>query len=363
MKIGILTFHFAYNYGAMLQAYALQRAIRENGYACEIIDYRPDNINSIYRLNLKALIAYPKRTISIKLKELLSETNFYKFEKFIKEEFVLSNQYNKSRELENMCKYDFVVVGSDQIWNYHITDYDASYLVDFGFYNFNMHKISYAASLGTSEIDERWKKELAKHLQGFASISVREKNSAGIIKELCTNREIEVVLDPIFLISRQHWEDIAEPIAINEEKYILLYLLRKDEQLEEYATRLSEKYKCKIIAIHPLYKICSKCDISLSNIGPKEFLWLIKHAKFVCTNSFHASAFSLLMESKVTIVFDKENGGRIENLINLMQIGMKEIQYMKEKIPYYQIEESSKQILQNQIIKSKLYLFNGIGGN
>lgn len=363
MKTGILTFHFVYNYGAMLQAYALYKNLEIKGIECEIIDYRPHNIDVLYRPNWKDIKKNPKGNIAYYLRKKRSKTNFTSFENFLSQQFKMNKIITSSEESCSVWKeYDAIIVGSDQVWNPFITGYDANYLL--ASIPEKVIKISYGASLGKNTIDKRWREALKLYLHRFDMISVREKQGCKIIEELIDQEKIKCVPDPVFLFGSKYWQDIMRPVDQTPPKFILYYILREEKKLDKKVLRLQEQLRIPVISIHPLYRIIKQCDMHMSDIGPEQFLWLLYHAEYVCTDSFHATAFSMIFGKKIVVEMDKEQGGRITNLLNMLKIQENEIKIKENIISYYQAVGESNEVKKlenesNEFIEEIILLLEG----
>ena len=213
-KIGILTYHRAYNYGAVLQAYALQSAIQNINYNVEIIDYCCDYIEKIgSEKSIKNIIKF------ILSGRRINQTK-KKFVKFRNDKLNLSNNdFNRDTIKEIADLYDIYIVGSDQVWNYQGSNFDKTYFLDF--VKQNTKKKSYAASFGISKIPPKYEKEYIRLLNKFSDISVREKQGINIINNLL-GKDCELVLDPTLLLSKKEWkEKTSISNRIIKEKYLL----------------------------------------------------------------------------------------------------------------------------------------------
>ena len=316
MRIGILTFQFADNYGALLQAYALKKYIARSGTQAEIINYANKRLSESYNIyaynsnnilkNIKSLIFYPIRS---------SQANL--FEKFRKEKLHISNPKDTSTELRK--DFDCYVVGSDQVWNSKITFNDYNYFLAY-ISSPNVKKISYAASADDDFLMDSDYENKIKLLKQFDAISVRESHMSDILR-MKAFIDSEVVLDPVFLLSPSEWADIAkQPKIKTHKKYILYYTLKKNEKLDKLARRLSGKIQAPIIIVHPTLRKISTLGFPALNIGPEEFIWLIKNAEFIVSNSFHAFSFAYIFGKKIYFDFIKGSSNRIENLISMLNL-------------------------------------------
>lgn len=316
MKVGIITFHRAINYGAVLQAYALKKKIDELGNVTKVINY----------INLKEKEA-GKVIKTNSLKSFVGSLLKLKFFRQKNKKFIMfRNKYlNLTPEIKNkdMLKkmdreFDVFFTGSDQVWNYNITDGDMAYLLDFAS---NNKKNSYAASFGVTDIDEKYKKIYKRLLEDFSNISVREEIGKTIVNKLC-NKNAYTVLDPTLLLDSIEWKKIAK--SSKENKYILIYLLTYSERIYKLAERLSNDFGLKIIVIAvdiKTFKFSRKYKYYLS-AGPEEFLGLFMNAEYIITNSFHGTVFSLIFNKKLIVDYlnDKGKNIRLENILQLFKL-------------------------------------------
>lgn len=321
-----ITFHKAINYGAILQAYALQRSILNLRVNNEIINYDCKAISDGHKLfNMKSIKTFLKSLIGFKM--------YYnkrrKFNLFIKKHIILTSSVDKNvlkgEEFNN--KYDVFITGSDQVWNYEITKLDDAYFLNFVK---DKNKIkSYAASFGISCIPEKYKLEYKNYLKRFSSILVREKTGVGIVKNLIDTK-VNIVLDPVFLLNKDSWDKIVFKTKFDniKDQYILVYM--RTPYIKLFAEKLSIKYKIPIFNIEELIlKNKNKVGNTESELGPEEFISAIKNAKFVVTASFHAIIFSIVYNKEFfinTVDKTKENrSSRQKDLLNLLEINDREI--------------------------------------
>lgn len=319
MKIGIITFHFVNNFGGVLQGYALQKKISECcDVDCVMVDYR----NWFIRFTDTVRI-FP---ITTNLQEFISGLRTLKarfgrirqFKKFMREDYVLTRFYG-SRWSMNLIppKCDKFVCGSDQIWNPVITMGVApNYFLRF--VEKSKDKIAYAPSFGTDGISRIWKKKIKKYIESFDYLSVREKSGKQMIFEM-TGREAEQLIDPTFLLEKHEWEKFAVSSNIKG-KYILLYIMQRDEEVYEYARKIKEKMGIQLVEISRYGYKPDFVDECLVDVGPKEFLGLFRDAEYVCTNSYHGLAYSLIFEIEFCLIPCKRFKARIENLLELLHI-------------------------------------------
>lgn len=313
-KIGILTFHNAVNYGAVLQTYALSTFIQEKlSKDCEVINYTCEKFKNNYKIfrvynkNLKGIISAVIKMPIIYFKNR-------KFQLFMKKNVKLSKEkYNIKNINEANDKYNCFITGSDQVWNLELTN-DNTYFLDF--VSSQNIKLSYAASCGKNKLSGNAIKMNKTNLKQYKKITVREST---LKDSLSTSLKIEVekVLDPVFLIEQNDWKNLLSKKSIRAEKYILIYLLH-EKSIYRIAEKIAREKNLKIISIQNSFDKPINADYKL-NCGIEEFLALIKNAEYVVTDSFHGAAFSVIFRKQLKIVFKKEHSelnSRLESLIN-----------------------------------------------
>ncbi len=321
MKIGLITFHFANNFGAALQTYALSGTIEEQtGNEVIIIDYRNWFIRFTDTVRL-----FP---ISKKIAEIISGCRTFrermgrldKFHRFRQANFNMSLRYRTYSQLKkNPPSCDAFVCGSDQIWNPIVTlGVNDAYFLNFA--REGQRKISYAASLGTTHIKEKHREQMVKHLETFDAVSVRESEGIQILKE--NNRlEMEHLIDPVFLLGEEEWNNLAgEPIV--KGKYILVYVMQDNDAVYEYACKAKELLHIPIVVISRYGYKAPGVDKVLIDVGPREFLSLFKHATYICTNSFHGLAYAVIFGKNFFIIPSNRFSARMNNLLKVLQIEM-----------------------------------------
>lgn len=303
-KIGIATFCKANNYGAVLQAYGLSQYLKkENEVEFLDIKFNP-KVETSQKETMKKNNIFQK--IIGKIKKM-------KFEQFRKENLKISDEVihgdKDSKEVQD--KYDYYIVGSDQVWNTDITNRTKAFFLDFVK---TKPKIAYAASYGKSninEIEKEWSKE---YLKKFNAVSVREKQSAVYLnKELSINAS--VVCDPVFLLDKDEWIN-KNNLKNKNKSYILLYYMESNSTLESIIENIRKKYNYPIIAIKGGIQEL-KGFKHVEGMGPKDFLDIVYNAKLVITNSFHALAFSIIFNKKVIVFEHSKWNLRISNLLEL----------------------------------------------
>ncbi len=309
MKIGILTFHCAHNYGAVLQAYALQTYLQQLGHDVYIINYRPQ-----YLLNAKKFCGHFRR-LKMTVKRLLSFSSYSqqknKFASFCKE-------YLNVAEFDFNVKsnsYDLFIVGSDQIWNPSITggEFDKIYFGDFKA-GIDTKIIAYAASIGGYCIKPEDKAFLRKKLNTFHGISVRE-NKLQIQLQSILHKNIDCVLDPSLLIDSSVFESLVSKPLMNQQ-YICIYEVAPDSRTVQIAKNLAEQRGYIQIIRIGNYLRDYRGLINIKNAGPIDFLNYIRYAECVITTSFHGTAFSIVFKKTfLTVNAGKSSDSRIKDML------------------------------------------------
>ena len=312
-----MTFHWACNYGAVIQAYALQEYIKQR-YDCEveIIDYYPDSFR--YTLKKAFTPSYPSVMIQ-RMKEFLRERKIKDF----RENLTLSSHYSSTKQLqEYVDQYDLLVCGSDQIWNPSFTrsgegKLTTAYFLDFGG---ECKRISYAASFGVNQVSPEQEALIKEMLSKFQLISVREKSGVGILSKIGINA-VQCV-DPVFLLSKSEWIEKLKLKDMHETNYIMLYdFTHDDERIKTFALMLAKRKNLKIISINDFCN-APYADIQINNAGPKEFLQYMMNAEYVVANSFHATAFSLLFHKRFATfpLISQPNSARMIDLLDSVHL-------------------------------------------
>ena len=348
MKLAILTFQFAHNYGALLQAYALRDYLVKLGNDVQITPYYPQWAQKEYAFSPLTTGLTMKKRIKLTIQYKKRKKLAHVFTQFQKRFLHLKDSFETVEELEKyLNQFDIVVFGSDQIWNNSITgDTDAYYGA-----GISCSRVSYAASLGTKTLTSVQEKHIKKYLPCFRYISVRETQSQLLLQQY-VDKDVCTVTDPVFLLDYTEWIKICKPVSIKD-KFMLVYFLKDDMLLLNYAYEYAKQYGLKIYEVHPtLAKFHNGC-IPLYDIGPCEFLWLIKNAECICTNSFHATSFSLIFKKKLLHIPNSISPERTMTLLRYLGIDIKE---RIENEPLYDFSLYNYDELNSVINKSKDFL-------
>lgn len=305
MDVNIITFHKEYNYGAMLQAYALQEFITQLGYNVGVYDYvrQKNTVTSVKQRLITFLARLNKKDCQIR------ESNYMNF----------SQSYLK---LNNDSTREAFVTGSDQVWN-PCGDMDQHYFLTF--ISPTSKKISYAASLGVKEIPQEKKAEFKKLISDFDAISVREEQAKECVSELF-EKKIHVNVDPTLLHNRDFWTAIEVPVPDMSKKYILVYLMHLPKNINKVLCWLKKQTGYDIVivdgqgAVQGVFTNLVRHDRAVHRAGPREFVWLVDHAECVVTSSFHGTAFSLIFEKEFYAITNSSKS-RISNILSKCGLG------------------------------------------
>lgn len=303
-KIGILTFHRAHNYGAVWQCYALKRACELLGHSAEAIDYNPyGHYKAIWAIHMRPSTAY--RYIMF----------MRQFDRFV-EKYLNPTSRTESHEwiTTNPPQDDIYIVGSDQVWaNEVVEEYLDSYLLDFA--PDSVRRVAYAASTGGNpmELNEYQLGELRK----FSAISLREKQSVPDVQQK-VDITVADVCDPSLLLTKEDYETLEKKPFCLPKHYIVYFNLAGDPFCTEAAKQLSKQLKLPILNLVGKYKRWANYNRLAPT--PEEWLYIIHHADYVCTNSFHGVCFSIIFKRPFAYCEARVQGhnkriGRIQNLL------------------------------------------------
>lgn len=374
MKIGIITIQKSeVNFGACLQSFALWRFISSLGYDCEVIDLlRP--CHASYKISkefgerqkpLKERFKrFPKSVICYLLGVFSKSNSLKKFHLF-NNKIRYSKEYRSVEQLYNdKVDYDILVSGSDQIWNPQMPFVNEPYFLTFA--PKECKRIAYASSFGIDSIDKAVSDRYRMWLEEYDSLSTREDSGATIINGLI-DREVPVVLDPVFLLAADDWrQEMASYKRLQYGAYVLLYMLKFNEKVFNHAIAISKEKHL------PLYFVLSENRVikteeasQIIDIGPAEWMWLIDNANTMITSSFHGTAFSTIFNTPFIVFLKKGSptNTRIEGLSSKLDLSG-HIYYEDDEIDYSSIDSSFKQesgiVLKNERDKSIDYIYSAL---
>ena len=322
MKIGIVTLYDDQNFGNKLQNYAVQKFFEKLGYSCETIPYY-EMVNE--KLSLKSMIHTFFAIIGIDKKRYALRRR-RKYIKTFSSEYLHLRKCIKLKKLPKSLndEYDYFVVGSDQVWrNWTSTSWELEYFL----LNFASEKKRYSISpsFGKNSIEEIFEKKYCENLKRFQLLTCREERGCELIEE-CSGRRAILLLDPTMLIDIEDWEKILRrPSNFSVKKYILLYALGEiSEKVKKEIVWINQAYNYEVIDIYNIN------NDFYTTTRPDEFLYWIKHAEIVLTDSFHACIFSILFNRNF-LVFDRIDAC-MENMESRIETLLKTFQLEKRKI-------------------------------
>lgn len=325
-KIGILTFHTALNYGAILQTYALQHFLSELNIDNEVINYRCPYIDK----NYSPFFISDGKIINAVIRGVLFgrtiKTKRRKFDRFIEQNLNISQPYYSSDNIKKVRnEYSFFISGSDQVWSPIAAGFDPVYFLPFAEDN---QKYSYAASIGTNELSDEQLEEYKKRLKGFRCLSIRENSAQKLLGSLDPKREIFVHVDPTLLLNRASWNRLCGNVPDNiPSDYLLVFNVEKPIKNVFFAKKLAKERGLQVVYINERTIKKDKEIIYLEGLSPDAFISMFANAKAVVTNSFHGTVFSIIFQKEFYVELEnkKQRNVRIENLLRDLKIGRADI--------------------------------------
>ena len=342
--IGIITILKVNNYGAELQAFALQNYLADEGFNTEIIDY-------VYYKNPKHISTrmsrpFVKLSLIQNLKEklypilaILKSIPYYKaklardkkFDDFHKKFTKMSKTFRSMDALYNeKHPYDIFIVGSDQVWNPYTNSNIEPYFLKFA--PTDSLKIAYASSFGVDSIPIKYHSIYSDYLNNLSAIGVREKTGVKIVNEIA-HKNASWVLDPTFLLTKDKWEKYSSKIEFDE-PYILLYVLTDADYITKLAKSIAKERGLKIV------RICKNSSVedntsdiyNVIDAGPSEYLGWFINANYVLTTSFHGTCFSLNFNKSFNVILKREKLNNSRQIDLLKELGIEErIIYVENK--------------------------------
>lgn len=357
-KVGVVSCYFKNNYGSMLQAYATKKILDNNNIDNETINIdnnkdfkagkRKYYLTQIFNFNFimsklgMVKLKLDKKIIKNLGKNIKIRENKYKE---FRKEFNLSKSCTNYKELSDMAKKEYtdIVLGSDQLWlpvNVVADYYTLNWVPD------EINKISYSTSFGISHIPTKYAESYKKFLSRINHLSVREESGVKIVEGL--GLKAKLVCDPTMLLTKEEWEEISTKGRIVDEKYILCYFLGSNIEHRKFAERLKKETGYKIVSLNHADEYVkysdSFADIIPYDIGPREWINLVKNAEYICTDSFHGTVFSSIF-NKMFFVFRRyesktkmSTNSRLDSLLGILNVSSNRIldgtEDVKEVISY-----------------------------
>ena len=367
-KIGIATVYTGFNYGSALQAFATKTLISKMGYDGEILKLsgsllpgRDVRIKKTLTVLLRSSL-HPGGLKSLKnygdsIKKPLSSESREMFRQFA--DYKLCPREVKYKDIKKSAcsdEYYTFLCGSDQVWNSAVFYVDPFYYLRFAP---EEKRVAFAPSFGRDFIPKYNKRKIRKYVSGIKHKSVREESGVQLIKEL-TGDTAQMLLDPTLVLTPEEWTKALKIKDIEQEKYLLAYFLDEpSEKAKKAVAEISEKYGLKIIGLPYSFEDISWAA-NIADAGPSEFVEYIKNASFVCTDSFHGTAFSLNFNIPF-YTFEREYGNagkQSERVISILDIVSQKDRYEPENIEnaFGVSFDNVNSVLREQREKSKKYL-------
>lgn len=359
MKIGIMSMHRVANYGSFLQAYALKKVLEELGNEVGFVDYKVEPpINKAVPVYKRNKIYLGAKTVRNKFFPKKSANKFHKnYTEYLKTIGVSDKKTYHSKE-------DVLVIGSDEVFNCLQTNLDVGFSKELFGANHQAKKvISYAASFGNTTLEKmkayNIQKTVGSLLENFRALSVRDRNSYQIVREL-TGRTAEIHLDPVLIYNYE--KDVKD--VVTERDYIVVYAYnRRITEAEGEAIRqFALAQKKKLIAIGGAQTFCDEYVCC----SPLEMLSYFKHADYVVTDTFHGTIFSIINHRQFATLIRSDYGGngygneeKLGYLLEKLKLEGRSVKDLKElghilkaKIDYCETDA----IIQEERIRTRMYL-------
>lgn len=370
MKVALLSFHNAYNFGAALQAFALQEAVKKMDVDCEYINYVNESRRQEYDMLFQIKKEIKKKNISRVIKlccgipfMMVRGKNFDLFyTKYLQK---TKDVYSTSQEASALNDtYDKFIVGSDQVWNYENNGSDWAFLLDF--VKDNVKKISYSSSFGIISLEDKHISIYKENLSTFNRLSTREIIGVEIIKQIC-DRDAHLVLDPVFLLEKKDWEDVANSRKRSKDKKYIFFYTNRNSQLNDFLLTgyKTEAYKYHILSSHVTPKdfVSVKKKVVFS-MAPEDFILEIMNADLVVSASFHCLAMAIILHKPFVAILTGDQG-KDERVTNLLKITGLEERVLTVATTQTEIDaaidyDTVEERLNKYREISKLYLYNAI---
>ncbi len=358
-KIGILTYHTGFNYGASLQAFALQTTIKKMGYLCEIINFETERF-----VASREMFSRKPRRLKESIK-IVTRLPYYQtlkkrqrlFESYTKNCLDTSSLYRTEQEVvSHIDDYDCIICGSDQIWNLSQDDAPAANLLYFLNFPKTQRRVSYAASFGkwVKEAETR-EDEFLPWLKEFDYLSMREDTGVEYIR--AKGLECELTLDPTVLLEQEDYDTICAERMVNY-SYVLLFSWICGEEVVKAAKKVAAEMKLPLLNLTPPPRAIFKGIKRKLDVGPREFLSMIKYADFVITDSFHGTAFSTIFKKPyVSVVSNDKPDTRMASLLS--QLGMENHLVNVEQIDLNAIKNTDYLAVQSKkrVLRERSFAF------
>ena len=345
-QIGILTFHYAVNPGSALQAFGLCETINNlnQNVECHVINYQETHYRNLF-------VKFPQKPTMTGLALWYFTSLWYRrYQMFWKDmkNVLKPKQRLDEKGLAGIKGYDYIVVGSDQVWNTELTNRNYNFFLPF---ISGVKKVAYAASIGLKDFPESDKHDIAGFLQDFSCISVREPSAQSAIENLI-GKPAPVVIDPSLLLNKDRYESFAIRPKFKR-KYIFLYLRHKDSQIVHYAKKMADMLGLQIVECHNGVRKVLNNSIIVRQPDPRVWLGWIMDAECVFTDSFHGCAFCINLNKPFYVMISSANSemsSRIYNILDKYQMTDRLINEQSDLMAmrYMNFDDSNKMLDQDR---------------
>ena len=315
MNVGILTFPNSASYGAALQMYALYHTVEILGHTPEVINYKNSYMKQQKHVSTRIRF---RRNMS----NLLHFQMFRKFDLFERRNMIKypgMQISNPQRLIEISKRYDAVICGSDQVWNPDITGGDLSYFLNFC--DDNTKRVAYAPSFGLSEFSGEFSEAIRDDLEKFHALSVREEPGQSLISILL-EKDVPLVCDPTLLMDANDWECLEKPHPAADGEYVFYYTVKTSSNMWNQCKAFAKERGLKIVTVggNPLKKSIDQVENiqNVVDIDPGEWLYLLHHARYVFTNSFHGTAFSINYHKDFFVELSSLTNSRLTQILQML---------------------------------------------
>ncbi len=320
-SLGILTFHCADNYGAMLQAYGLKQYLRSQNLDVQLVPYEPPYMTGRHWLVPYLPLGNVKRRLRhalITYKRNRKHAGLLRARRKNMKRFRYGVLMDKGQprlffpwQLRR-TGYRCLILGSDQIWNPEITlglrpEYFGAFQTPV-----KSRAVAYAASIGKAALPAAYDGEFAKLVQGLNAVSVREEEAVPYVQR-AYGKEVRAVADPVLLLDPEDWRAVAAPVS--QDRFVFLYMALFDQAVLDYALAAAREAGLSVVEVRPGMAPPREGVINDFTAGPAEFLGYIQKARYVVTNSFHGTAFSIIYQKQFTVFPLNAQDTRIPNIL------------------------------------------------
>ena len=359
-KIGIMTLFNNNNFGAALQAYALQCSIRKYSCECEDISYSRALPKMGNKVRVKRRIIAIKNIVLHPISMLRIRKRKGSFKRFIDENIRYSKRnYNKFDIQESVINYDCFICGSDNIWNKDLLD--ASFFLDF--VPDEMKKVAYAPGMSTTQLTDEQKKVMLPLIKRIDYLSCREKIGCELI-ERNIGKYVFHAMDPTLLLTSEEWATISEESEINfDGNYLFALIYGSSPAKCDFVNSVGSKLNTDVVTVPFATGFYNKNDLKIGtmriyNAGPIEILRLIKNSQFVITDTFHATVFSILFHKNFVSLrrFKNTKSSKLDQRIDglLEKVGIEKERIIENLTDIKSAEEILNKEIDYSLVDSRL---------